>query len=150
MRVRSSSAAQGFSGGAGGASGLNTLIQMPDKSGLPSRVRGVGPFGTASRVRNSVSSRMGSSANVPRFAPQGKRISNFRDSPGRTAIPDCEKDPYWQQGMLTEMSYVPGVKVRLNAPCDELVARPTAADAEFFALITASVTRPPSGSVTMP
>ena len=42
----------------GGVSGLYTLIQMPDRSGFPSRVRGVGPVGTAARSRNSFNRRM--------------------------------------------------------------------------------------------
>ena len=107
-------------------------------------------MGTAARSRNWFNRRIGSSASVPRLGPHGRRMSKRRDSPARTVIPDWLNVPYWQQGMTTARSKVPGGSAMEYSPFDEPVPRTTALLAVFLAWISASLTMPPSGSMMVP
>ena len=116
----SMSAAHGCSEGLGRGPVGGMLYQMPEKSGLPSGIRGVGPSISWARARISLPSMPGSSPIVPRLMPH-KRLRSIRNvSFGAMATFSVLKDRYMQQAIGKLRSYEPaGRPITVYSPCKD-------------------------------
>src|SRR6185503_3489787 len=118
--------------------------QTPERSGLPSTVRGVGPEGGLCRLRSAAMARP-SSPRVLNCVPSWSLMFNSKAFAAATVTPFCSKA--FTPGTATEMSYVPGATSGIvYLPSALLTPLTTIPVCAFLACTVAFDCNPPKGS----